>query len=189
MSAQPDGEAGRVIVENAQRSHAAENRLRFALSLGAHPLLTAWYAQRIIRLWQSKRTREALRTPSSQRLAPPEPSIRSCGAGPSARVTSRDLLAEVLGEILRAVVLEGHTSSRNPGGEQFDWETEARQNRVWIRQQDAEYLRLTGLQDVLARHHAEYVNVTEAFWDEDCPGDPTQFVPKALMELRGCPPG
>jgi hypothetical protein len=41
-------------------------------------------------------------------------------------VTSRDLLAEVLGEILRAVVLEGHTSSRNPGGEQFDWETEAR---------------------------------------------------------------
>jgi hypothetical protein len=214
----------RVMVENAQRSHAAENRLRFAPLPGAHPLLTAWYAQRIIRLWQSKRTREAARTPSPKRLAPAEPSIRSCGAGLIARVADRDQMAEALSRVLppgkpervlvkvtwhgyapgtytdaaaldlllgalpsRAVVLEGHTSSRNLGGEQFDWETEARQNRAWIRQQDAEYLRRTGLQNVLARHHAEYVNVTEAFWDEDCPGDPTQFVPKALMELRGCP--
>lgn len=214
----------RVMVENAQRSNAAEKRLRFAPLPGAHPLLTAWYAQRILRLWQSKRTREAVRTPSSKRLAPAEPSIRSCGAGLIARVANRDLMAEALSGVLPpgkpervlvkvtwhgyapgtytdaaaldlllgalpcpAVVLEGHTSSRNLGGEQFDWETEARQNRAWIRQQDAEYLRRTGLQDVLARHRAEYVNVTEAFWDEDCPGDPAQFVPKTLMDLRGCP--
>ena len=52
---------------------------------------------------------------------------------------------------------------------------------------NAEFLRRTGLQDVLARNHAEYVNVTEAFWDEDCPGDPAQFVPKTLLDLRGCP--
>ncbi len=96
-----------------------------------------------------------------------------------------DLLLRALPS--RAVVLEGHTSSRNLGGEQFDWETEAQQNRAWIRQQDAEYLRRTGLQDVLARNHAEYVNVTEAFWDEDDPGDPAQFIPKALLHLRGCP--
>ena len=48
----------------------------------------------------------------------------------------------------------------------FDWETEAREHRAWIRQQDAEYLRRTGLADVMAKHHAQYVNVTEAYWDE-----------------------
>jgi hypothetical protein len=213
-----------VMVENAQRSHGADHRLRFVPPPQAHPLLTAWYAQRIIRLWQEKRTREAARTPSPKRLAPAEPSIRGCGAGLIARVTNRDLLSEALSRVLppgkpervlvkvtwhgyapgtytdaaaldlllsalpsRAVVLEGHTSSRNLGGEQFDWETEARQNRAWIRQQDAEYLRRTGLQDVLTRHHAEYVNVTEAFWDEDCPGEPAQFVPKTLQDLRDCP--
>jgi len=86
-----------------------------------------------------------------------------------------------------AVILEGHTTSRNLGGAQFDWETEATENRAWIRQQEAEYLRRTGLQPVLTRHCAQYVNVTEAFWDEGSPGDPTQFVPKSLLEFRGCP--
>jgi len=214
----------RVMVENAQRAHAAESHLRFAPLPGSHSLLTAWFAQRITRLWQQKRTREAARVPSPKRLAPAEASIRSCGTGLIARATSRDLLTEALSKILPpgkpervlvkvtwhgyapgtytdaaaldlllsalpapAVVLEGHTTSRNLGGERFDWETEARQNRAWIRQQDAEYLRRTGLQEVLTRNHAEYVNVTEAFWDEDCPGDPVQFVPKTLLDLRGCP--
>ncbi len=86
-----------------------------------------------------------------------------------------------------AIILEGHTSSRNLGGAEFDWERAARENRAWIRQQDAEYLRRTGLHEVLTRHRAEYVNVTEAYWDEDDPGDPAQFVPKALLDLRGCP--
>ena len=86
-----------------------------------------------------------------------------------------------------AVVLEGHTSSRNLGGASFDWETEARENRAWIRQQESEYLRRTVLQEVLARHRAEYVNVTEAYWDEDDPGDPAQFIPKILLDLKGCP--
>jgi hypothetical protein len=86
-----------------------------------------------------------------------------------------------------AVILEGHTSSRNLGGAQFDWETEARENRAWIRQQEGEYLRRTGLQQVLARHGAQYVNVTEAFWDEGSPGNPAQFVPKSLLDFRGCP--
>jgi hypothetical protein len=87
----------------------------------------------------------------------------------------------------RAIVLEGHTSSRNLGGAQFDWETEARQNRAWIRQQEAEFLRRTGLQEVLARHRAEFVNVTEAFWDEDPECDPAKFVPRFLLDFRGCP--
>ena len=86
-----------------------------------------------------------------------------------------------------AIILEGHTSSRNLGGARFDWETEAKQNRAWIRQQEAEYLRRTGLADVLARHRAEYINVTEAFWDEDYEGDATRFIPKELLEFSGCP--
>jgi sirohydrochlorin ferrochelatase len=87
-----------------------------------------------------------------------------------------------------AVILEGHTSSRNLGGAQFDWETEARENRTWIRQQEAEFLRRTGLADVLARHDAQYINVTEAFWDEEWPAErQTEFVPSALLPFRGCP--
>jgi hypothetical protein len=105
----------------------------------------------------------------------------------------------------KAVVLEGHTSSRNLGDASFDWETEAQENRAWIRQQDAEYLRRTGLADVLARHQAQYLNVTETFWDSGCaatervngilqengvslslPGF-TQFVPNVLLDYIGCP--
>jgi hypothetical protein len=105
----------------------------------------------------------------------------------------------------KAVIVEGHTSSRNLSGATFDWETQARENRAWIRQQDSEYLRRTGLADVLARHHAQYMNVTEAFWDGLCAPvaqiseileqkrvklhhpELAQFVPQILFEQRGCP--
>ena len=104
-----------------------------------------------------------------------------------------------------AIILEGHTSSRNLGGAEFDWESDARRNRAWIRQQEAEYLRRTGLADVLERHHAQYINVTEAWWDEECVcrceiervltergihlqhAELADFVPKALLPFRGCP--
>jgi hypothetical protein len=86
-----------------------------------------------------------------------------------------------------AVVVEGHTVSRNLGGATFDWDTQARENRAWIRQQEGEYLRRTGICDVLGRHRATYVNVTEAYWDEESPCDPAEFIPKSLLELRGCP--
>jgi hypothetical protein len=91
----------------------------------------------------------------------------------------------------RAIVLEGHTSSRNVEEAKFDWETEAREHRAWIRQQDAEYLRRTGLGDVLAKHRAEYVNVTEAYWDEVCDESrdaaPGSYIPRVLMDYTGCP--
>ncbi len=104
-----------------------------------------------------------------------------------------------------AVVLEGHTSSRNLGGAAFDWETQARENRAWIRQQEAEYLRRTGLAEVLARHSAQYVNITESYWDDACvrPEDVCRvleqrgvkllypqlahFIPQILWEHAGCP--
>ena len=37
----------------------------------------------------------------------------------------------------KAIILEGHTSSRNLGDAKFDWETQARENRAWIRGQKA----------------------------------------------------
>jgi sirohydrochlorin ferrochelatase len=104
-----------------------------------------------------------------------------------------------------AIVLEGHTSSRNLGGASFDWETQAREHRTWIRQQEAEYLRRTGLAEVMARHRAQYLNVTEVYWDEDCSApeeierllaqhdvcldypELAGFVPSALLQFRGCP--
>jgi hypothetical protein len=102
-----------------------------------------------------------------------------------------------------AVVLEGHTSSRNVGGLDIEWEGEAEQHRNWIRQQDVEFLRRTGLAEVITRHRAQYLNVTEAWWDGACApvqeveaalGDVALenrelagFVPSVLMELRGTP--
>jgi hypothetical protein len=91
----------------------------------------------------------------------------------------------------RAIILEGHTSRRNLEEGGFNWETEARDHRAWIRQQDAEYLRRTGLADVLAKHSAQYVNVTEAYWDEACEkpartGVPS-YIPQVLLPYAGCP--
>jgi hypothetical protein len=91
----------------------------------------------------------------------------------------------------RAVILEGHTCSRNLEEAGFNWESEARQHRAWIRQQDAEYLRRTGLADVMARHSAEYVNVTEAYWDEGCATpactEMLSYIPQVLLPYAGCP--
>ncbi len=86
-----------------------------------------------------------------------------------------------------AVILEGHTSSRNTEEAPFNWETEAREHRAWIRQQDAEYLRRTGLGDVIAKHRAEYVNVTEAYWDEASDKPATSYIPVILLPYAGCP--
>ncbi len=102
-----------------------------------------------------------------------------------------------------AVLLEGHTSSRNVGGAEIDWEADAQRHRTWVRQQDVEFLRRTGLAEVIARHGAQYLNVTEAWWDHACAaadevrsalGDVSLrnpelagFIPSALLELRGTP--
>jgi len=68
----------------------------------------------------------------------------------------------------RAIVLEGHSTGRNTGGAGFDWETESRAHRVWLRDQEAEFLRRTGIAEVLDRHRAQYINITEAYWDGAC---------------------
>ncbi len=110
--------------------------------------------------------------------------------------TALDLLLSALPA--PAVIVEGHTSSRNLGGATFDWESKAQLNRSWIRQQDSEFLRRTGLADVISRHRAQYINVTECFWDQQCAapeeiGIPLHhpelaaFIPRALLDLRGSP--
>jgi CbiX protein len=68
----------------------------------------------------------------------------------------------------RAIVLEGHSTGRNLGGAAVDWDGDPRAHRTWLRDQEAEFLRRTGLHDVIARHRAHYVNVTEAYWDGAC---------------------
>lgn len=68
----------------------------------------------------------------------------------------------------RAVILEGHSTGRNTGGAEFDWHSESREHRLWLHDEEAEFLRRTGIAEVLARHRAEYLNITEAYWDGDC---------------------
>jgi len=235
-------EYARTILDNFARSHAETALWPLVEPPGDHPALRTWLTQRMTRLWQEKRAREAVRTPSRKSAvadcaprfwtgeawdATPEP--RSAFI---ARATNRDALREVLAQVApasdtylvkvtwhgyatgtytdaaaldlllgalpgRAVILEGHTSSRNVGGATFDWETEAHTHRAWIKQQDAEYLRRTGLAEVMARHRAQYLNVTEAYWDGACaPANENvtlhhpelaEFIPVVLLELRGAP--
>ena len=105
----------------------------------------------------------------------------------------------------QAVLLEGHTSSRNLGGATWDWATHSRQYRAWIAEQEADYLRRTGLADIIRKHKAQYLNVTEAFWDGRCaPRESIEailreagvrlhhptlagYVPEVLLAHRGAP--
>jgi sirohydrochlorin ferrochelatase len=87
----------------------------------------------------------------------------------------------------KAIVLEGHTSSRNLADPGFNWEQDAREHRAWIRQQDADYLRRTGLADVMTKHGAQYVNVTEAHWDEGGDAPACSYIPRILLDYTGCP--
>ncbi len=74
-------EYARVMVQNAQRSHHEPASFHLAQAPGAHPLLTAWYAQRITRLWQERRTRSAARAPSVKEAPPETGCIRTFGGG------------------------------------------------------------------------------------------------------------
>jgi hypothetical protein len=213
-----------VILENFQRTHPEAGAWSMAAPPGDHPAITAWLTQRITRLWNEKRAREAVRGASPKRRSAPDAASWSVGAGVVASVPDCGRMSSVLEQILpagkpervlikvtwhgyatgtytdpaaldlllsalpaRAIILEGHTSSRNLGNAGFDWETQAREHRAWIRQQDAEYLRRTGLADVMAKRDAQYVNVTEAYWDEGGDADPCSYIPRMLLDYTGCP--
>jgi len=232
------------ILENFKRRHPDFSCCPLVDPPGDHPAITSWLTQRMTRLWQEKRSREATRTRSARsegsECAPQIWSgerweavdTRSPQTGFIARTRNRDALARVLAGVLpqsdtyivkvtwhgyatgtysdpaaldlllgalpgRAVIVEGHTSSRNVGGAHWNWETEACEHRAWIKQQDMEYLRRTGLAEIMTRHRAQYVNVTEAYWDGACaPPDESvtlrhpelaAFIPASLLALHGAP--
>jgi len=241
-----------VMLEDHQRAHPQAAGWRLLDPPCDHPAIQAWLEQRLVRLWQEKRARDALRVRSARYeeastpagiwtgtswQPPAEASVRPT-AGIVARTSQVESLAEILARVLppsewylvkvtwhgyaqgtytsaaaldlllgalpgRAVLVEGHTSSRNRGGLAIEWEREADQHRGWIRQQDLVFLQRTGVAQVIAKHKAQYVNVTEAWWDAACaPLAEVQaalgtvelqnpelagFVPAAIMELRGTP--
>jgi hypothetical protein len=241
-----------VMLADHRRAHPEADGWCLIGPPGDHPAIRAWLEQRLTRLWQEKRARQAARVVSTKY----QPASFQAGvwsgtdwvAGEEARVEPRaglvgrarepGELARILSRVLpaadrylvkvtwhgyargtytgpaaldlllgalpgRAVILEGHTSSRNVGGLDIEWEADAAQHRAWIRQQETEFLRRTGLADVIAKHRAQYLNVTEAWWDGACaPAEEVQaalggavlqnpelagFVPSVLMDLRGTP--
>jgi hypothetical protein len=242
----------RVMLGDHQRAHPEATGWRLLDPPRDHPAIQAWLEQRVLRLWQEKRARQAARIPSARSADPPagtgvwsgedwvpasEATIRP-RAGCVGRARDSAALAEILERVLpraerylvkvtwhgyapgtytgplaldlllgalpaRAVVLEGHTSSRNVDSAKIDWEADAKRHRAWIRQQDVEFLRRSGLAEVIARHKAQYLNVTETWWDGACaPHEDVQaalgdvvlkypelagFLPSAVMELRGVP--
>jgi sirohydrochlorin ferrochelatase len=250
-----DGELcdyARVMLADHQRAHPEAAGWRLLDPPGDHPAIGAWFEQRLLRLWQDKRARQAARVPSAKHEASSTPAGVWSGrdwvpvgeaeyrphAGWLVRARDSSPLAELLARMLpqverylvkvtwhgyapgtytgpaaldlllgalpgRAVLLEGHTSSRNVGGLDIDWEVDAARHRSWIRREEVEFLRRTGLAEVIARHEAQYLNVTEAWWDGACaPTEEVQsalggvalqypelagFVPSVLMEHRGAP--
>jgi len=245
-------EFARVMYDDHQRSHPEAAAWRLLDPPREHPAILAWLEQRMLRLWQEKRAREAARIPSARNgvlqaragvwsgadWVPVGEALIRPRAGCVARARDSAALAEILARFLpkserylvkvtwhgyapgtytgplaldlllgalpgRAVLLEGHTSSRNVGGAEFEWDSDAKRHRTWVRQQDLEFLRRTGLAEVIARHGAHYLNVTEAWWDGACaPADEVRaaiegvtprypelagFVPSALLDLRGTP--
>lgn len=241
-----------VILADHQRTHPDTARWSLLAPPRDHPAIRAWLEQRLVRLWQEKRARQAARVPSAKHQTSPTPTGVWNGdewvapadapitprAGLIARARESGELAEILARVLptadrylvkvtwhgyaqgtytgpgaldlllgalpgRAIVVEGHTSSRNVGGLDIEWEADAKKHRTWIRQQDLEFQRRTGLAEVMARHKAQYLNVTEEWWDGACaPAEDVRsalgdvrlenpdlagFVPSALMELRGTP--
>ena len=231
------------------------------------PGLSTWLVQRMVNLWQERRSKSAGREPSARRdccprisrlrgprasqplagLAGPPDADLCYGNGGIAEIYDQAGLAHLLRHMwkepdppaaesthvfikvtwhgyapgtytdptaldmllgalpARAVLLEGHTSSRNLGGAAWDWAKDSRQHRAWIAGQEAEYLRRTGLADVMRQHKAQYLNVTEALWDGRCAPresieailqeagvrlhhpDLTACVPEALLAHRGAP--
>ena len=227
----------------------------------------SWLVQRMVNLWQERRSKSAGREPSARRdccprisrlrgprasrplagLAGPPDADLGYGSGGIAEIYDPAGLAHLLRHMwkepdppaagpahvfikvtwhgyapgtytdpvaldmllgalpARAVLLEGHTSSRNLGGGAWDWARDSRQHRAWIAEQEAEYLRRTGLADVIRQHKAQYLNVTEAFWDGRCAPredieailqeagirlhhpDLAAYVPEALLAHRGAP--
>lgn len=86
----------------------------------------------------------------------------------------------------KAVLLEGHTISKNRSeGVDWDWESECVAHRDWISNEERVYRESTGLQEVIDRHGATILNVTEAAWDGQCASRDRVL---DVLETRGVTP-
>lgn len=72
-----------------------------------------------------------------------------------------DLLLESLKG--KKTIIESYTGARNDGSKNITPEN-THQNRDWIRDQEQWFLKETGVAEVLAKHNAEYLNITEEVW-------------------------
>ena len=95
----------RVMLENFERSRTDTGTWTFVDPPGPHPMLTAWYAQRITRLWQEKRTRETVRV-ASPKCASTSPAFWKQGCGTIARIADHSSFAKALADILPAATPE-----------------------------------------------------------------------------------
>lgn len=91
-----------------------------------------------------------------------------------------------------ATVVEGHSSGRTDGSRWLGPGQAAGAARDWLREQEREFLRATGLRAVLDRHGAAYLNVTEEAWAGRTvdAGEVARAVGGPLVhpELLGCVP-
>jgi len=67
-------------------------------------------------------------------------------------------------------VVEGYTAWRNemntgPEPQDFITPKNAKKKWKWIREQDAWFLRYSGIEKVLKKHGVEYINITEEVWN------------------------
>ena len=103
------------------------------------------------------------------------------------------------------IIVEGHAYGRNDASQEIDWRNpdEVCSKRDWIRRQENWFLETTGLAEVLKKHGAEYINITDEVWAGRVVAaesvasivearyspvaDPEiyTFVPEKLWDLRG----
>lgn len=103
----------------------------------------------------------------------------------------------------KKIVVESYAGARNDGSREITPEN-AKRNWDWIREQDRWFLETTGIDEVLRKYNAEYVNITEEVWqgraaDPEAVASIVQrrypgviklaelysYVPQRLFELKG----
>ena len=92
------------------------------------------------------------------------------------------------------IVVECYTPERNDGSRTIE-PGQAKQHLDWLREQDRRFFADSGIGEVLARHDAEFLNVTEEIWggrgaaaDEVARLVERRYPPIIHSELYGCVP-
>ena len=102
--------------------------------------------------------------------------------------------SKILGWLLEAlpgqkkIVIEGYTPWRgliyHPKDKNDDLKVDlvgGKKYREFYRSLDLDFLRRTGIGEILEKHHAEYINVTECVWNDDCV--PSEIITNELSSI------